>query len=266
MGHSMIVNLKDQNHSENFFMIGPRVEHQSLKSGPLSVSSSLFIPKTLKFSFSVIMTHGYTTCREQLVMPAMRLCQAGIPVFIFDLPGHFASSLNDLNSFEDFKNFTPHLFHIALKEIEKTKIETDHFVFGGHSLGGLLSLLAPGHKRLISRFAIGVGAYPKGEHPYQHSFFREMIELRSQMVSRFISPQVIFDWLSEEKEKLLISNEKIQIINGEDDFIATEKATMRMKNLLEAKGNTVDLQRPKTLPHHRPDLIGPHLFKYLKKL
>ena len=230
-----------------------------------------------------IFCHGYTAHKGDLLTWASRLSEEGLPTMIFDIPGHYMGSYNEVESFEEFSNYSPSLFEEAYKvlceEFKGFYPLYEHYidpgslklVLGGHSLGGLLALLASklplfqtvSHKTLIG---VGLGMGPlKGEHVFQSSFFKSTINLRGQLVSKALGPEVVFPWIKAQKDLIELENQKIHLIVGEDDIVVPKDGPLRMKERLESQGNEVVITMPKRLSHHQPELAATYVKKVLKE-
>jgi hypothetical protein len=245
----------------------------------------LFLPdpsREIKGSLGVF-AHGYTAHKGDLLTWASRLSEEGMANIIFDIPGHYMGSYNDVDSFDDFKMYSPELFEEAFKllitEFKATYPLYEHYlsfdglqvVLGGHSLGGLLSLKASKldlFKKYSKKVLIGVGlgmGIEKGEHVFQSSFFKSTINLRGQLVSPELSPDNMFPWIKEEKEVLELEGQDICLLVGDDDIVVPKDGAERMKSKLEKQGNRVDVMRPKKLSHHQPELAASYIKKILKE-
>ena len=67
----------------------------------------LFLPdpsRPIKEGLAVF-CHGYTAHKGDLLTWASRLSEEGLTTLIFDIPGHYLGSYNEVESFEEFKNF-----------------------------------------------------------------------------------------------------------------------------------------------------------------
>ena len=188
-----------------------------------------------------IFCHGYTAHKGDLLTWASRLSEEGLTTLIFDIPGHYLGSYNEVESFEEFKNFAPLLFEEAYQVLAREFKESyplyEHYldpnslklVIGGHSLGGLLSLQAlklPTFQAIPHKMAIGVGlgmGLQKGEHVFQSSFFKSTINLRGQFVSKALEPDVVFPWIKAEKERIELKGQRIHLIVGEDDIVVPKE-------------------------------------------
>ena len=87
-----------------------------------SVQAFLFLPKALKETNTLaIFTHGYTSHKGSLISWGDKLAKASIPTLIFDLPGHYLGSFNEVDDFDEFRMHSHELFHIAYLEFSKQR-------------------------------------------------------------------------------------------------------------------------------------------------
>ncbi len=239
-----------------------------LKVEDMSVNAISFIPHESKRmnDFSAIFTHGYTSHKSSIISWASRLSEFGVPVTIFDLPGHYLGSFNDFKDFETFKNHAHEFFNQALIfQTEQSKDSPSQIIFGGHSLGALLSLKASMNTpKVTSTILVGFGKNDKIKtHFFATPFFKKTLNVRKQLVSDNLSPDLVFSWIAEEKDNIMIKNQKICLIAGEDDVVIGPNGTENLKKVLD-KFNEVVLIKPKKLPHNQPELASTHIFNYLK--
>ncbi|MDC0253713.1 alpha/beta fold hydrolase [Bacteriovoracales bacterium] len=229
-----------------------------------------------------VFCHGYTAHKGDLLTWASRLSEEGMATIIFDIPGHYMGSYNEVDSFEDFKSYSPELFEKAFEVLSREFKEAyplyEHYlssdglklVLGGHSLGGLLSLKASKSDffQKYTKTLIGVGlgmGLQTGEHVFQSSFFKSTINLRGQLVSPELGPEKVFPWIKEEKEILELTGQDIHLVVGLDDIVVPKDGAERMKEKFEKQGNIVELTRPKKLSHHQPELAASYIKKILKE-
>lgn len=218
---------------------------------------------------SALWAHGYTSSKNSLLNWALRCAEVGVENILFDLPGHYLGSFNEVESFEEFKSSSHKLFAKAFQKLQNQT--PDHFILGGHSLGGLLAIKALNldtFKNLSKEaIAVGLGMAPKNKlHLFDTPFYKSTLEVRAQLVSPSIDPQSIFTWIKEEKENLSLQNQKITLITGADDLVVGKDGTERLAELLKEKTNDVTVQRPTKLPHHQPEMAAPHIKSLIKKL
>lgn len=234
-----------------------------------------------------LMTHGYTASKNDQFSWASRLCEEGVTVALFDLPGHYLGDIN--NEVENFEDFTSahELFACALEEIRHDFLTRyplyQHFlepqninlVLAGHSLGALLALKSltlsqfKDYKRLAVAVGFGRAPSPKsGEtnvHLFQTALFKNTLNLRAQLVSPALSPENVFAWIKKEKEILQLPGERIHLINGMDDMIVAPDGAEVLMAQLEKSGSIVSLERPSKLPHHDPALAASYIKSFLRK-
>ncbi|MCB9062209.1 MAG: alpha/beta fold hydrolase [Halobacteriovoraceae bacterium] len=212
-----------------------------------------------------IMTHGYTSHKGSILNWPTRLAEEGISSVLFDLPGHYLGSSNEV---EDFSEFTEHVhkfFNIAYKRfIEQSNSNITQLVLCGHSLGALLSLKALQLEEFetMNKYSIcvGLGSAPeKDTHIFNTSFYKSTLNIRSQLVSPQIHPDLVFPWIKNEKENINLSNQKVILITGQDDLVVPEDGTEKFAKILQEQGNSIQVLRPSKLPHHQPELASGHI-------
>ncbi len=217
-----------------------------------------------------LFTHGYTASKTDVLPWAIRCADAGIPSLIFDLPGHYLGSFNEVESFETFKNHAHGLFFEAYSELKKiTNKEASRVILAGHSLGALMSGWAMDDKRFgkIDKVCVGVGLglnQGKHIHVFESSFYQKTLNIRRQLVSPSLDSDIVFSWIKDEKEKISISDHRIHLITGIDDIVVGKGGMQRLAELLERNGCEVTTHEPTNLPHHKPELAATHLFSFLK--
>jgi len=240
--------------------------------GDWKINAMCFIPEGEKKDVLGIFTHGYTSHKGSILSWPARLADVGTSSIIFDLPGHYLGSFNEMNDFLKFKKSSHLLFFKAwdlfkdyLKFKNKPKV-----ILGGHSLGALLALKAMeleefGH---LEKYAVcvGLGLPPeKGSHLFETNFFEKTMNLRSQMVSPELCPENILPWIKAEKRGLEVKDKNIFLILGEDDVIVSVKEAKDLVDLLKKGGNRVSLKIVKKLPHHLPDSAAFYIKNILRE-
>lgn len=244
------------------------------------VNALAFIPspdKEVGCEYAVF-SHGYTSHKGDCLNWATRLVDAGVPCIIFDQPGHYLGSFLDLESLDDFKAHTHELFAEAFIRLEQLLDQTlghgSHplcrsVILGGHSLGAFCAIRAlelPQFQNL-SRLAVGIGigiGQRQGTHIFETAFYEKTIAIRKQLVSPILDSTEVFAWLKTEKENMTVANERIHLITGEDDVVVGPGGVEAFVEVLERKGNSVTVDRPKRLAHHEPGAAAPHMFSFLK--
>lgn len=238
----------------------------------------LAFPKTM-----AVFSHGYTADKSSILNWAVRLCEVGVPVALFDLPGHYLGNFSEVESFLDFTEHGHELFANAffrLKEIYQDEfplndhlLEADQLklVLGGHSLGSLLSLKALNDERLKDyqklSVAVGLGMAPKDiVHLFDTPFYKSTLKLREQLVSPALKPDNIFPWIKKEKEEIILNSKRIHLITGADDLVVGSDGMERFRDYLVSLGNDVSFEKPTKLPHHEPELAASHVKKFLKSI
>ncbi len=240
----------------------------TLKTDGLNVNSLTFIPAQdkLKPNMRAIFTHGYTSHKSSILSWASRLSLVGIPVTIFDLPGHYLGGFNDFQDFATFTNEAPKLF-VKAQEFQNQQLNQapDKLILGGHSLGALISLHAA---KLFDiekyLFLVGFGMNDQDtKHFFATDFFRKTLNIRKQLVSKHLDPDIVFQWIRDQKQLLDNKNEKICLISGEDDVVIGPQGADNLAKKLELH-NEVHLIKPKRLPHNQPEMAATHIFNHLK--
>lgn len=219
-----------------------------------------------------LFTHGYTSHKGSLLTWASRLSEEGMPVMIFDLPGHYLGGFGEVENFQDFEEHTHHLFQEAYEALVKElKIDdVDTVILGGHSLGALMALKALNTEffqdKKTKTICVGFGLLEKGKtHLFETPFYKSTLNLRSQLVSPAIAPEIIFPWIRKQKENLIVKNKTIHLITGDDDLVVGAGGSERILELLNSQGNQTTLDKPSKLPHHLPEQAASFIKKYLKK-
>jgi len=249
-----------------------RIKKVDITLGPWNSHAFLFIPSKeveLKKAAAVF-THGYTSHKGSILTWPTRLAEEGIASILFDLPGHYLGSFNEVNSFEEFKKDSHKLFQSAYNQLSNEVDTKDKkIILGGHSLGGLLACKALALSEFdgVDKMAIAVGlglAPEKGTHLFETDFYKSTLIIREQLVSAELNHENVFNWLKSEKESLSVSDNRVHLITGMDDLVVGKSGSERLKELLESKNNTVTLDRPTKLPHHMPEMGASFVKKFLK--
>lgn len=246
------------------------------------VNALAFIP-SLKEDSSLkkewaLFTHGYTSHKGDVLNWATRLVEAGVPCLIFDQPGHYLGSFNEVRSLEEFKAHVHELFGEAFKRLSGLMEQNlgagnyprpESIILGGHSLGAYTAIKAlelPEFQNL-NRLAIGVGigiGQRQAIHIFETAFYEKTLAVRRQLVSPALDSKEVFGWLKESKETMILSNQRIHLITGEDDVVVGAGGMEAFLKVLEDNGNSVTWEKPKRLPHHEPGAATPHLYSFLK--
>lgn len=250
------------------------LKHQKFTSNALC-----FIPAKNDFNPNIlaIFTHGYTSSKSDLMSWAIRLSESGITTVIFDLPGHYLGSFNEVESLEDFKLHTHELFLLAYEEsltlLAQNKLELQKnpsllkIILGGHSLGALMALdchKIPKLSQNTTYLCVGLGINPNVKvHLFDTDFYKKTLNVRKQLISPALNPKDVFPWIKNHKYNHEMSGEKIVLICGKDDVIVGKGGAANLKSLLE-KNNEVELIEPDRLPHHEPNLAAGVIYHYIK--
>jgi hypothetical protein len=217
-----------------------------------------------------IFTHGYTANKNDCLGWAVRLAEAGVATLIYDQPGHYLGSFNEVTSFEDFKNHFHELFECAYQRLKEiTKTDSDSLILGGHSLGALSALKAIELPVFATKKKIGVligmGLNLTAEtHIFDTTFYQKTLNIRRQLVSPALDTDVVFPWIRDEKKGLMTTGQRLHLIVGADDMVVGQGGMEFLKQLLLGLGNTVTSYEPTKLPHHEPQNASPHIFAFLK--
>lgn len=249
-----------------FFM---KINKHILESTHFKVQALSFIPKTT-VPLRAVFTHGYTSSKNDILSWAVRLSSAGIPTIIFDQPGHYLGSFEEISSFDDFTTNFFKLFKLADETLKDLLLEpSKNLILGGHSLGALSALKALDLNYFDDlntlSILVGFGLPVEGKtHLFQTKLYAETLELRSGLVSKHIPPDKVFPWIKEQKKELKTFNQKIILINGEDDLVVGKEGSTEIYELLTKLGNKVILKEPKKLAHHQPSLAASNIMAAIK--
>lgn len=257
---------KEVNNIGSFFM-AMKITPITLKHPKFTVQGFSFIPKSPVDGLLAIGSHGYTSSKSSIVSWATRLANENCPVVIFDLPGHFLGSFEEVEAFDDFSNYAHELFQVA---VDYAQIDVKKLILMGHSLGAFLSLKSLTETNMASyntiNICVGLGIHQQGKpHLMETSLYKPTLDIRRQLVSQSIPPEKIFQWLRDQKDVIKISERNIAIINGEDDAVVGVDGNQRLVEHLKQLGNHIISETPKSLAHHKPDLAAAHIASVLKK-
>ncbi|MEX0798919.1 MAG: alpha/beta fold hydrolase [Bacteriovoracaceae bacterium] len=251
-----------------------KIKFQTLNDKRFQFNAAAFIPDSNeRKSYCAVFTHGYTASKSSILPWAQRLSEAGIPTVIFDLPGHYLGSINEVESFENFTERAHHCFHTAaeflLQELGD-QYKATKFILGGHSLGALLSLKAldifPFNQESSLAVAVGLGiGQHKSDHLFETSFYEKTLNIRRQLVCPELDSDLVFPWIKEEKASIAVKSKRAHLITGADDVVVGPGGMEALKRKLEENGNQVSALEPKKLPHHEPGAAAAHIYHFLKK-
>lgn len=223
-----------------------------------------------------VFTHGYTASKRDCLPWAQRLAESGAPCVFFDLPGHYLGGYHEVESFEDFKAHVHECFIDAYKFLAESLNENDYdiectdVIFGGHSLGAMLSLKAlelPYFSQLNKMaicIGLGIGQH-KETHLFESSFYQKTLDIRRQLVSPSIDSDLVFPWIKEAKLSVTLTDQRIHLICGIDDVVVGEGGMKALEFNLVELGNTVTSIEPKKLPHHEPTMAATYVNSFLRK-
>jgi len=259
--------------------MAPKVITTELSLPWFQVNALVFIPSVeLARSEWALFTHGYTSHKGDCLNWATRLVESGVPCVIFDQPGHYLGSFNEVTSWEDFKAHVHELFYEAFTRLQ-TMMETHlgignfpaptSLIMGGHSLGAFTAIKAMELPELqkYNRIGIGVGfglGQRQAAHLFETAFYEKTLSIRRQLVSPHLDARTLFAWLKEAKEHFTVTGQRIHLITGEDDIVVGKGGLEAMVEILESNSNVVTVERPTKLPHHEPGMASPHLYAFLK--
>jgi hypothetical protein len=246
-----------------------RILKKYLVHPKFKVQAMCFLPDTLDSDKMAIFTHGYTSSKSSIVNWAIRLCEENIPTVIFDQPGHYLGSFEEIESFDDFTNHAHELFQLAYEWITEFTAKNNFLIIGGHSLGALMSIKALNlfnHIENKVAIAVGYGLNPDQKvHLFDTPLFEKTIAIRNQLVSPHLDKDKMFPWIRNQKENFHISGKRIHLICGANDVVVGRGGAEYLRTLL-AVDNEVTLEEPKALAHHQPELAAPHIYSFIKKL
>jgi alpha-beta hydrolase superfamily lysophospholipase len=245
------------------------------------VNALAFIPAPDKGPLKsewALFSHGYTSHKGDCLNWATRLVESGVPCLIFDQPGHYLGSFHEVNSFEDFKDHAHELFGEAYNRLSGLLEQHLGFgqfpantavILGGHSLGAYTSIKALELSQFasIQRLAVAVGigiGQRQATHLFETAFYEKTLSIRRQLVSPNLDSKEVFAWLKDAKENIILSNQRIHMITGEDDIVVGNLGMEVFKEILEKQGNAVTTEKPKRLPHHEPGAATAHIYSFLK--
>ena len=257
-----------------------RIVKRTLSNKYFSFDAMAIIPSTqehltLKKDWAIF-THGYTASKVDCLPWSQRLAEQAIPSVFFDLPGHYMGSFKEVNSFEDFKLHVHECFIEAFQFLEEvasdifSSSQCNKIIFGGHSLGALLTLKAielpffENFEKLALCVGLGISQH-KETHLFESSFYQKTLNIRRQLVSPAIDSDNIFPWIKEEKLSLTASDKRIHLITGIDDLVVGVGGMEALESQLKKLNNNVTSTQPKKLPHHEPTLAAGHINAFLKK-
>lgn len=220
-----------------------------------------------------IMSHGYTADKSSILNWAQRLASENCPALLFDLPGHYLGSFNEVEDIKQFAELAPKFFDQAYMLLQKLLGECPRLVLTGHSLGALLALKALStsdspfsslEKRAV---VVGLGHAPEdGQHLFETPLYKSTLHLRAQLVSPALAPQHMLPWIHKEKEKLQLNpSDCVHFISGLDDLVATAENVDSLVLQLKKNGARITCEHPARLPHHQPELAAGLIKSYLKK-
>lgn len=245
-----------------------------------SINALIYSNRDLKKIRPIIalFTHGYTSHKGDLTSWASQLSMSGITTVIFDLPGHYLGSYNEVNDLKTFQEKGPNIFINAYKgaisylESTNCPLRPDDFtiILGGHSLGALMSILAMkldffADKNKIN-ISVGIGMGDRSAtDTLSKPFFKHFLQMRTQLVSESLSPSNIFPWIQKSKRDIFIENSRIHLITGLNDSLVSDQAVESFYTHLSQMNNQVTLERPQNLPHELPGNAIPFIKKFMRK-
>lgn len=240
--------------------------------GNWKINALCFIPEGERKDVLGIFTHGYTSHKGSILSWPDRLADLGVSSIIFDLPGHYLGSFNEVEDFSKFK-INSHLLFAKAWDLFRNNLKFEKkpiCLLGGHSLGALLALKAMELEEFdhLEKYAVCVGLglpLENSTHLFETEFFEKTMNLRSQMVSSELAPELVLPWIKKEKNGLDIKDKNIFLIVGENDAIVSTSESQALLELLEKNKNRVILKTVKNLPHHQPDTAAFYIKSLLKE-
>tara|TARA_B100000925_G_scaffold285457_1_gene261808 strand:+ start:605 stop:1348 length:744 start_codon:yes stop_codon:yes gene_type:complete len=240
-----------------------KINKITLETSNLKVNALAFKPNDPKSDYCCAFTHGYTSHKGSILPWAQKMMELSIPTILFDLPGHFLGSFQEVQSFEVFKEQTPELFNLAHEVLGEGR----KLISGGHSLGALFSLIHGQSNQPKLIFCAGLGlSDPAKTHLFQTPFFKDTMNLRSELISKSIAPEVVFPWISETKQNISCENKRISLVAGKDDIIIDREVGLNRLGDILKKKNHVEIITPPSLPHHQPERAGVYLKQTVRNL
>lgn len=261
--------------------MSPKVICTELSLPWFQVNALAFIPKASNTAIKsewAIFSHGYTSHKGDCLNWATRLVESGVPCLIFDQPGHYLGSFNEVSSLDDFKAHVHELFaegHTRLQSLMEQNLGFGQFpantsvILGGHSLGAYTAIKALELESFknLKRIGIGVGigiGQRQATHLFETAFYERTLAIRRQLVSPHLDSKEIFSWLKSAKENLIVSEQRIHLITGEDDIVVGAGGMQAFLEVLEKNQNNISWEMPKRLAHHEPALATAHIYAFLK--
>lgn len=251
----------------------------TLSVSDVSVNALLFVPQdadasssSVSFASVAICTHGYTSHKGDLIAWADKLTGENIPTLLFDLPGHYLGSFNEVSSLASFFTVAPALFKQAFLQISNhIQLTSDvKIILGGHSLGALVSIIAGGdqsqwqsHHLLHICVGLGVSA-GLSKHLFSAPLFAEIMQMREQFVSSCLQASSLLPELYKQKLALKPVQQKIILMVGEDDIISPPADVSRLKKQLEQYTDDVEMITQKHMPHNLPERAATTIRSVLK--
>jgi predicted esterase len=119
----------------------------------------------------------------------------------------------------------------------------------------------------LKRLGIGVGigiGQRQATHLFETAFYERTLAIRRQLVSPHLDSKEIFSWLKSAKENLIVSQQRIHLITGEDDIVVGSGGMQAFLEVLEKNQNQVTWEMPKRLAHHEPAIATAHIYAFLK--
>ncbi len=258
-------------HEVKSFTMSIKIHKIVLENKFFKFHALAFLPLK-NLNFRAVFSHGYTSHKGDCLNWAQRLADAGIPTIIFDLPGHYLGSFEEVHSFEEFKNHAHECFETAFNYLAQfAPVDGNtQIVLGGHSLGAYLSLKALNNPDFVAykklAICVGLGINQSTEtHLFETAFYEKTLNIRRQLVSPCLDSDVVFPWIKEGKLNVSISGQKVHLICGKDDVVVGAGGANAMKIILEAQNNFVTLDEPSKLSHHEPSLAASSIYQFLKK-
>ncbi len=253
-----------------------KIERVDFSAHGLHVEGFVFLPEdegiaSERRGLGALFTHGYTSHKGDVLNWAIRLASEGIASLIFDLPGHWLGSFTEVDSWANFEKNAFRLFEAAESELaSRMSHPLKKILIGGHSLGALLAFQATEKLQfsgeLVATIGVGLGISQKKTHLFETDVFRKTLAARSQLVASCLAPETVLPWISKSKKNIKFSEKRVHLIVGQDDAVVGEGGADALAQILKSQDNSVSVEKPRTLPHNRPEMAAAFIYSYIHKV